>query len=81
MYLGIIDDKIPGTILLKKIWMVRRGPLSFFGKIFYLKEGIMLSQVRDITGLDGSTLQNWVKRGWIAITVNKLYTKDISPVF
>lgn len=33
----------------------------------------MLSQVRDISGLDGSTLQNWVKRGWIPNTVNKLY--------
>ncbi|NLM56985.1 MAG: DUF1836 domain-containing protein [Clostridiales bacterium] len=75
MYLGIVDDKVPGTVLLKKDMDGSTG-LEFLDKIFYLKDGIMLSQVRDITGLEGSTLQNWVKRGWIANTVNKLYTKD-----
>jgi DNA-binding transcriptional MerR regulator len=36
----------------------------------------MLSQIREITGVDGSTLQNWVKRGWVANTINKKYSKD-----
>ena len=49
---------------------------EFLDKIFYITDGIMLSQIREITGVDGSTLQNWVKRGWIANTVNKKYTKD-----
>lgn len=72
MHLSIIDDKIPGTVICKKDMDGSTG-LEFLNKIYFLKEGIMLSQVRDISGLDGSTLQNWVKRGWIPNTVNKLY--------
>lgn len=49
---------------------------DFLDKIFYISDGIMLSQIREITGVDGSTLQNWVKRGWVANTVNKKYSKD-----
>lgn len=72
MHLSINDDKIPGTVIYKSDMDGSTG-LDFLNKIYFLKEGIMLSQVRDISGLDGSTLQNWVKRGWIANTVNKLY--------
>ncbi len=72
MYLAINDDKIPGTVIYKKDMDGSTG-LEFLKKIFFLKEGIPLSLVRDISGLDSSTLQNWVKRGWIANTVNKLY--------
>lgn len=72
MYLAINDDKIPGTVIYKKDMDGSTG-LDFLEKIFFLKEGIPLSQVRDISGLDSSTLQNWVKRGWISNTVNKLY--------
>ncbi len=72
MYLAINDDKIPGTLIYKHDMGGSTG-LDFLQKIFFLKEGIALSQVRDITGVDGSTLQNWVKRGWISNTVNKLY--------
>ena len=36
----------------------------------------MLAQLREISGIDGSTLQNWVKRGWVGNTVNKKYSKD-----
>lgn len=72
MHLSIIDDKIPGTAIYKRDMDGSTG-LDFLNKIYFLKDGIMLSQVRDISGLDGSTLQNWVKRGWIANTVNKLY--------
>jgi hypothetical protein len=50
--------------------------LEFLDKIFYISNGVMLTQIRDISGLDGSTLQNWVKRGWIGTTVNKRYSKD-----
>ncbi len=73
MYLAINDDKIPGTVIYKKDMDGSTG-LEFLEKIFFLKEGIPLSLVRDISGLDSSTLQNWVKRGWISNTVNKLYS-------
>ena len=32
--------------------------LEFLNKIFYITDGIMLSQIREICGIDGSTLQN-----------------------
>jgi DNA-binding transcriptional MerR regulator len=39
-------------------------------------DGLTLGQVCAITGLEASTIQNWVKRGWIGNTVNKRYSKD-----
>ena len=36
----------------------------------------MLSQIREICGIDGSTLQNWTKRGWVANSHNKRYNID-----
>ncbi len=35
--------------------------------------GLMLSQVVELTGVGGSTIQNWIKRGWIPSTVDKKY--------
>ena len=35
--------------------------------------GLMLSQVVEITGVGGSTIQNWIKRGWIPSPVEKKY--------
>lgn len=75
MELGINNDKIPGTVLFKRDMGNLTG-LDFLNKIFYISDGIMLSQIREITGVDGSTLQNWVKRGWVANTANKKYSKD-----
>lgn len=37
--------------------------------------GLTLSQVSTITGLEGSTIQNWIKRGWVAKPVKKRYYK------
>ena len=36
----------------------------------------MLTQIREITGIDGTTLQNWLKRGWVASPRGKYYTKE-----
>ena len=35
--------------------------------------GLTLSQVCAVTGLEGSTIQNWVKRGWVANPMGKKY--------
>lgn len=35
--------------------------------------GMMLSQVVELTGVEGSTIQNWVKRGWVAAPKGKKY--------
>ena len=49
---------------------------EFLDKVFYITDGIMLAQVREITGIDGTTLQNWLKRGWVASPAKKAYSKE-----
>jgi type I site-specific restriction-modification system R (restriction) subunit len=73
--LGIVDEYIPGTKMLKKDMGDVTG-LDFLNKIFFITDGIMLQQIREICGVDGSTIQNWVKRGWVMNSVNKKYDKD-----
>lgn len=68
-------DYIPGTVMLKEKMGDSTG-LEFLGKIFFISDGIKLSQVREVTGVDGTTLQNWVKRGWLLNPVNKAYGID-----
>ncbi len=66
---------IPGTVLdISKTGGAIGG--DFLDKIFYISDGIMLSYIREITGIDGTTLQNWVKRGWVLNPKNKLYSKE-----
>jgi len=50
--------------------------IDFLDKVFYISNGIMLAQIREITGIDGTTLQNWVKRGWVSNPYHKLYNKE-----
>ena len=66
---------IPGTVLQKSAMGNVTG-LDFLHKIFYISQGIMLSQIREIAGIDGSTLQNWTKRGWVANARLKKYNID-----
>lgn len=75
MKLEIESRLIPGT-LMDKVEMGNVTGLEFLDKIFYITDGIMLSQIRGICGIDGSTLQNWTKRGWVANAHNKRYGKD-----
>ncbi len=75
MNICLTEQNIPGTVLPKAKYDGVIG-IEFLDKIFYVTDGIMLSQVREISGVDGTTLQNWVKRGWLANTVNKMYTKE-----
>ena len=75
MNLQIKDPLIPGTILKRKEMGDVTG-LEFLNKIFYISSGVMLSQIREISGIDGSTLQNWTKRGWVANSKLKRYDID-----
>lgn len=75
MNLHITDPLIPGTIL-KKAEMGNVTGLEFLNKIFYISDGIMLTQIREISGIDGSTLQNWTKRGWVENSKLKRYNID-----
>ena len=75
MNLQISDPMIPGTIL-KRADMGNVTGLEFLNKIFFITDGVMLSQIREISGIDGSTLQNWTKRGWVANSKLKRYDID-----
>ncbi|MBR5872004.1 MAG: DUF1836 domain-containing protein [Clostridia bacterium] len=75
MTIKIDNRMIPGTQMNKEAMGNVTG-LAFLDKIFYIQQGIMLAQIRDISGIDGSTLQNWVKRGWTGNAINKKYSKD-----
>lgn len=72
----IIDDSlVPGTIL-KRAEMGNVAGLEFLSKIFYISDGVMIAEIRRISGLDTSTLQNWVKRGWLENSKLKRYSMD-----
>lgn len=75
MNLEIHDSLIPGTKL-KKEDMGNVTGLEFLSKVFYISDGVMLSQIREVSGIDGSTLQNWTKRGWVANARLKKYNID-----
>lgn len=75
MNIQLNDNLIPGTILDRKKMGNVTG-IEFLNKIFYITDGIMLAQIREISGIDGSTLQNWTKRGWVENSKLKRYNKD-----
>lgn len=75
MKLYISDELIPGTKL-KQSEMEGLTGLAFLKKVFFISEGVMLTQIRDISGIDSSTLQNWTKRGWVATSRLKKYNMD-----
>ncbi len=75
MNLEINDALIPGTRL-RKADMGNVTGLEFLSKVFFISEGVMLSQIREVSGIDGSTLQNWTKRGWVANARLKKYNID-----
>ena len=72
MNLQIKDDYIPGTKLLRTEAGGATG-LEFLSKIFFVSDGVMLNEIREVSGIDGSTLQNWTKRGWVANSKLKRY--------
>lgn len=48
---------------------------SLFGGIFSATNGLTLSQVCEITGAEASTIQNWVKRGYVNPPISRKYSK------
>ena len=75
MNLQLHDELIPGTKL-KRSDMDGLTGMDFLKKVFFISEGVMLTQIRDISGIDSSTLQNWTKRGWVANSRLKKYNMD-----
>ena len=77
MHLQIKDELVPGTKLLRSDVGEVTG-MEFLSKVFFITDGVMLTQIREVSGIDGSTLQNWTKRGWVANSKLKRY--DINQV-
>lgn len=75
MRLQVYDDLIPGTKLRMSDMDGLTG-LAFLKKVFFISDGVMLTQIREISGIDSSTLQNWTKRGWVANSKLKRYNID-----
>ena len=75
MKLQLQDRLIPGTKL-KRSDMDNLTGLAFLKRVFFVSEGVMLTQIRDISGIDSSTLQNWTKRGWVVNSRSKKYNMD-----
>ena len=61
---------IPGTTIAIN---GQSGMFEMFIPLIKATNGLTLSQVCAITGLEQSTIQNWVKRGFVANPVNKKY--------
>jgi hypothetical protein len=65
-----VQRSIPGTNI------PYRGEPRAFAPIRSLIDaagGFGLSQICAITGLEGSTIQNWLKRGWLGKVIDKKY--------
>ena len=65
---------IPGTTLTGERSNADRTDGLF--QSMFLAGGLTLSQVSSITGLEPYTVQNWVKRGFLAPPVGKRYTME-----
>ena len=63
---------IPGTVLHADREDAEHIPQQL--EALFFGGGITLSQVTAITGLEAHTVQNWVKRGFLASPVGKRYT-------
>ena len=57
------DKRVPGTIM---PYSEAGGMFAMFRPLIQATDGLTLSQVCAITGLEASTVQNWVKRGFVA---------------
>lgn len=65
---------IPGTTLSGLRQEADRVEAQF--QSLFLAGGLTLSQVAKISGLEPYTIQNWVKRGFLAPPVSKRYTME-----
>lgn len=68
-------NKIPGTILAFSEGN-QVNTFDVIEPVFAFTKGLTLAQIREFTGLESSTIQNWVKRGWVAHPVEKRYGRQ-----
>lgn len=68
-------DLIPGTVL-KFNSSAAEDCYSVISPLLTVTRGLTLAQVRALTGLEASTIQNWVKRGWVKNPEGKRYGEE-----
>lgn len=66
---------IPGTTI-KFTEQARNSAFSLISPVLEATGGLTLSQLSKLTGLEGSTIQNWIKRGWVSSTKGKKYSEQ-----
>ena len=66
---------LPGTVI-----EVEDGRLLYgfanLSPLFSATRGLTLSQICEIAGIEPTTVQNWIKRGWVAHPDNKRYAEN-----
>ena len=65
------DKLIPGTTIPYE--NINGSAFSVFVPMINATDGLALGQVCSVTGLEVSTIQNWVKRGYVPHPVKKKY--------
>lgn len=64
-----MQTTVPGTSMPYE----KGGMFSLFRPMIQATDGLTLRQVCSLTGLEPSTIQNWIKRGYVAHPVQKKY--------
>ena len=60
----------PGSVV---VYSGTDGMFSLFRPMIAATDGLTLGQVCSITGLEASTVQNWIKRGFVSHPIRKKY--------
>ena len=68
-------EYIPGTTLAFNDSAVDNC-FSLIAPLLTITKGLTLAQVRELTGLETSTIQNWIKRGWVKNPEEKRYGEE-----
>lgn len=68
-------EKIPGTVLDFNS-SAAENCYSLISPLLTVTKGLTLAQVTALTGLEPSTIQNWVKRGWVKNPEGKRYGEE-----
>ena len=64
--------KFPGSIIEKS----ELSGKQFIDGMFNGVSGLVMSQIKEFTGLQNPAIQNWVNRGWVSRPIGKKYNKD-----
>lgn len=65
----------PGTTVAMPETLEECLRVCVLSPVFAVTKGLSLAQVRELTGLESTTIQNWVKRGWVQNPRGKRYSE------